>query len=224
MERTQMATIYKKKYPIPMPDGAEIITRRGRKLARWASGKGQVRIAPLLDDGRVQFVSDCWYVRYRDASRRMRRKSTGCRDRQAAEKVLADILADVEKVKAGVMSREEITAASHLDTPLGKHTKAYLAELAVKTVRGRRVSARHVRHVRDYLGRVVSECRFGRLKDIHRQVVQRRMDKLARMPRNPEDPESEPLSPRTINMHRAAIVAFCNWCQRRCENGVNRAV
>ena len=63
---------------------------RGKKLARWASGKGQVRTAPLLDDGRIQFVSDCWYVRYRDASHRMQRKSAGCRARQAAEKVMAD--------------------------------------------------------------------------------------------------------------------------------------
>ena len=207
-----MATVYKKRYPIPMPEGAEVITRRGKKLARWTSGKGQVRTAEVLSDGRVQFVSDCWYIRYRDASRRMRRKSTGCRDRQAAEKVLADTLADVEKVKAGVMSREEITAASHLDTPLGKHTKAYLADLAVKTIRGRRVSARHVRHVREHLGRVVRECRFHRLKDINRQVVQRWMDKTARMPRDKGDPESAPLSARTVNMHRTAIVAFCNWC------------
>jgi len=207
-----MATVYRKRYPIPLPEGAEIITRRGKKLARWVSGKGQVRTAEVLSDGRVQFVSDCWYIRYRDASRRMRRKSTGCRDRQAAEKVLADTLADVEKVKAGVMSREEISAASHLDTPLGKHTKAYLADLAIKTIRGRRVSARHVRHVREHLGRVVRECRFRRLKDINRQSVQRWMGKLARTPRDPNEPESEPLSPRTINMHRAAVVAFCNWC------------
>ena len=83
-----MATVYKKKYPIPMPDGAEIITRRGKRLARWQSGKGQVRTAEVLADGRVQFVSDCWYIRYRDSAGRMRRESTGCRDRQAAEKVL----------------------------------------------------------------------------------------------------------------------------------------
>ena len=63
-----MAAIYKKKYPIPAPDGAEIITRRAKKLARWVNGKGQERTAELLDDGRVQFVSDCWYVRYRDAA------------------------------------------------------------------------------------------------------------------------------------------------------------
>ena len=86
-------------------------TRRGKELARWQSGKNQLRTAEVLDDGRVQFVSDCWYVRYRLASGRMRRQSTGCRDRQAAEKVLADILAKVEKVKAGVMSQDEVTAA-----------------------------------------------------------------------------------------------------------------
>jgi hypothetical protein len=113
-----MATVYKKKYPIPMPDGAEIITRRGKRLGRWQSGKGQVRTAEVLADGRVQFVSDCWYMRYRDSTGRMRRESTGCRDRQAAEKVLADKLTDVEKVKAGVMSHGEIAAAGQLDLPI----------------------------------------------------------------------------------------------------------
>jgi len=32
------------------------------------------------------------------------------------------------------------------------------------------------------------------------------------MPRDRDDPKSVPLSARTINMHRTAIVAFCNWC------------
>jgi len=207
-----MATIYKKKYPIPMPEGAEIITRRGKELARWQSGKNQLRTAEVLDDGRVQFVSDCWYVRYRLASGRMRRQSTGCRDRQAAEKVLADILAKVEKVKAGVMSQDEMVAAGQLETPLGKHTKDYLRQLAVKTVRGKRVSSKHVDHVRSHLARVVRECGFRKLKDIDRQAVQRWMNKTAHAPRDPQDPQSQPLSARTVNMHRAALVAFCNWC------------
>jgi len=207
-----MATVYKKKYPIPMPDGAEIITRRGKRLARWYSGKGQVRIAELLVDGRVQFVSDCWYMRYRDAAGRMRRESTGCRDRQAAEKVLADKLTEVEKVKAGVMSHGEMTAAGQLDLPIGRHTKDYLAHLAAKTVRGKRVSAKHVRHVRKHLGRLVRECRLRTLRDISRDAVRRWMDKTAQTTRDPEDPKSLPVSARTINMHRSAIVAFCNWC------------
>jgi len=207
-----MATVYKKKYPIPMPGGAETITRRGKRLARWRSGKGQVRTAEVLADGRVQFVSDCWYIRYRDASGRMRRESTGCRDRQSAEKVLADKLTEVEKVKAGVMSHGEMTAAAQLDLPIGRHTADYLAHLAAKTVRGRRVSAKHVRHVRKHLARLVSECRLRTLRDIDRDVVRGWMAKTGQTARNPDDPHSLPVSARTINMHRAAIVAFCNWC------------
>ena len=207
-----MAAIYKKKYPIPMPDGAEIINRRGKKMARWTNGKGQERIAEVLDDGRIQFVSDCWYARYTNAAGKMRRKSTGCRDKRAAEKKLADILADVEKVKAGVMSQNEMAAVGHLDTPLSKHTENYLTDLAVKMIRGRKVSPRHVRHVREELRRVVRECGFKTLRDIDRRVVQRWMDRKSASPRDSDNPDSAPLSARTINMHRAAIVAFCNWC------------
>jgi len=206
-----MATVYRKKYPIAMPEDAEIIVRRGRRVARWRNGKQQVRTAEVLDDGRVQFVSDCWYIRYRDADGIMRRESTGCRERQAAEKVLADRLADVEKVKAGVMSKEEMTAAEQVDTPLRQHVKDYLAELAVRTVRGRRVSARHVRHVRDQLNRVIRDCRFRLLRDVTRKAVGRWMAKAARLPRDPEDKNAKPLSARTINMHRSALVALCNW-------------
>ena len=206
-----MAAVYKKKYPTPMPEGAEIVERRGKKMARWTNGKGQERIAEVLDDGRVQFISDCWYVRYTDASGKMRRESTGCRDKRAAERALADILSNVEKVKVGVVTPTEMVAVGHLDTPLTKHTGHYLADLAVRNVRGRRVSPKHVKHVRDGLTRVISECGFKTLRDIDRRAVHRWMDKKATSPRNPDDPDSEPLSARTINMHRSAIVAFCNW-------------
>jgi len=215
-----MATVYKKMYPIPMPDGAEISTRHGKKVAKWESGKGQVRTAEVLDGNRVMFVSDCWYVRYRDADGVMRRETTGCRDKQAAEKFLADLLARVDKVKGGVMSVEELSVGDHAVEPINKHVEDYLAQLAVKTVRGRRVSPQHVENVRRQLERVVRECRFKRLKDITRQAVQRWMNQLVSQPRddrygNGGDAESEPLDPlaaRTINMHRAAIVAFCGWC------------
>ena len=207
-----MAVVYKKKYPIPMPEGAEVFVRRGQRFARWESGKGQLRTAEVLDDQHVQFVSDCWYVRYRDAEGHMRRESTGCRDKQAAEKFLADILSNVDKVKAGVMSAQEMAASDHIEEPIDRHITDYLAQLAVKTIRRRRVSQTHVAHVRDQLDRVVRECKIGRLRYINRQTIQRWMDKLATQPRNADDPESEPLAARTINMHRAAAIALCNWC------------
>ena len=202
-----MAVIYRKKYPIPMPEGAEIISRRGKKFARWQNGKNQMRTAEVLEDGRVLFVADCWYVRYRDSAGKDRRESTGCRDRQAAEKVLADILASVEKIKAGVMSRQEMATSAQLETPIGKHIKNYLSQLAVKTIRGRRVSPKHVEYVRQRLERVIKDCRFQTLKDLDRKVVQRWMARLAKRPGG-----SQPLSARTVNLYRASIMAFCNFC------------
>ena len=216
-----MAIVYKKKYPILMPKGAEIIVRRGQSLARWKNGRGQVLTAEVLDDQHVMFVSDCWYVRYRDGQGRMRRDSTGCRDRQAAEKILADILTNVDKVKAGVISPQEMTASGQLESPIGQHVDDYLAQLAVRTMRGRRVSPKHVVHMRDEIGRVVRECGFHRLKDINRQTVQRWMNNLVQTPRDTSDPKSQPLASRTINMHRAGIIAFCNWCVSEGRLSVN---
>ena len=111
-----------------------------------------------------------------------------------------------------MMSHGEMTAASHLDAPIGKHTKDYLAHLAAKTVRSKQVSSRHVMHVRKHLARLVRECPLRTLRDVDRHGVRRWMEKTAQTARDPQDPKSLPLSARTINMHRAAIVAFCNWC------------
>jgi len=207
-----MAIVFKKEYPIPMPAGAEIVVRRGEKVARWESGKGQVRYAKVLDDGRVLFVSDCWYIRYRNADGVMTRETTGLRDKQAAEKFLADTLARMDKVKAGVMSVDELAVGDRVVEPIGRHVEDYLAQLAVQTLRGRRVSPKHVSCVTTQLWRVVRECGFKRLKDVNRQAVQRLMQKMASQPRDPSDADSEPLAARTINMHRSAIVAFCGWC------------
>ncbi len=43
-------------------------------------------------------------------------------------------------------------------------------------------------------------------------AVYKKMDRTASMPRDPQDPKSLPLAARTVNVHRAAILAMCNWC------------
>jgi hypothetical protein len=47
-----MATVYKRKENRPIPDGAEIITYRGKRCAKWTNEKtGRVQQAPLSDAG-----------------------------------------------------------------------------------------------------------------------------------------------------------------------------
>jgi hypothetical protein len=162
-----MATIYKKKYPIPMPQGAEVVVRNGRRFARWTNAKNQVRTADVLDDGRIEFVSDCWYMRYRDAEGIMRRGSTNCREKQAAQKKLADVLADVEKVQTGIITASEKQIASHAERPLSKHVDDYLQHLSRKRIRGRKVSPMYRANLQGRLERLITECRWNRLIDIH---------------------------------------------------------
>ena len=34
-----MANLYRKTYTKPLPDGAEVFTRRGKRMARWTNGR-----------------------------------------------------------------------------------------------------------------------------------------------------------------------------------------
>ena len=199
-----MATIYKKKYPIPMPEGAEIIRRQDKRLARWTSGKGQVRTAEVLPDGRIQFVSDCWYIRYRNAEGRERRESTGCRDKQAASKVLADVMANVEKARTGIYTQEERELAGHANGAISEHMEDYLSHLARKRLRGRKISVQYRKNVRSRLLRLFKECGFRQFRDLSRQKVEKWLD-LA---------ETEGMAAATRNEYLISLSAMCNWAMK----------
>jgi len=204
-----MATIYRKTYPIPMPEGAEIILRNGKKFARWQNGRAkeggvQTRVAEVLDDGRVMFVSDGWYVRYTNADGVMTREATGLRDKQAAEKFLADRLADVDKLKAGIITPDEKEIAVHSDQPLIEHIEAYLDHLSRKRVRGRKVSEMYRKNTRIRLKRIVKECGFKKLRDITRDKVEIWLDAA----------EAKNLSAATRNDYLISLSAFCAWAEK----------
>jgi len=200
-----MATLYQKTYPIPMPTGAEIIVRRGERLARWTDGNGNVKTAPLSGNGKkIMHEAGCWYARYRDAEGRDCRTSTGCQDKQTAAQVLADLLAGLEKVKAGIITPSEAKVAEHSDKPLLRHVDDYLVHLEAKRVRGRRVSEHYRRCLRGRLTRIVKECGFHRLGDIARHEVERWLLKA----------EEANMAAGTRNDYLISILAFCNWAIR----------
>jgi hypothetical protein len=46
-----MGTVYKETFSKPLPAGARIILRKGRRLAEWKDAKGKTRTAPLTRRG-----------------------------------------------------------------------------------------------------------------------------------------------------------------------------
>ena len=198
-----MATLYRKMYPVEMPAGAEIVTRRGKAVAQWTDRRGKVKSAPVAADGkRIMHEADVWYLRYRAADGVERRVSTGCRDQQAAGRVMADLLADVEKVRSGILSPEESQAVRHAARDISEHVADFLDYLKTKTVRGRRVSESHRYNVEKQLNRLVAECGFKRIGDITRQ----RMTKWLG-----EQTDASEKAPRTVLKYRNSLTGFCKW-------------
>jgi integrase len=205
-EITIMASIFRKTYTQPLPKRAEIVERRGRQMVMWIDRRGQKQFDEITTGklGQIKIIreSPTWFARYRDADGLERIKSTGCKDEQAARQVMADVLRRVEHRKAGILTAEQDRQASHADRRIAEHVADYFEHLKAKTVRGRKVSAKHQVNVKRYLNKVFGECGFRILSDITRSAMERWMNQR----------EAEDMGARTRNMYRSAIVAFCNWC------------
>ena len=85
-----MARIFRQTYTKPIPPGAEIHTRNGRRFARFKDGSGRVRTAPVSEDGtRVILDTAKWYIDYRDGNGNPRRVA-GFTDKRATEQKAAE--------------------------------------------------------------------------------------------------------------------------------------
>jgi hypothetical protein len=166
-----MGSVYRKTATKPLPNGAEIITHKGERLARWKDRKGRNRAAPITvpqkgkyaGRDRVVVEARTYTAKYRDGSGIVREVPTGCRDETAARRVLADLERRAELVKAKVLTAAEDAVADHQDTPLADHINAYLTKLEAEGT-----SPEHQANVRRCLERITADCGFADLGGLNR--------------------------------------------------------
>jgi integrase len=201
-----MGAIFRKTAYRPVPTAAIITTsKEGNTTAKWTPRKANRSIvAPVrtLADGRrvIEVATGCYYARFRGTNGKVRTVSTGCRDESAARQFLANQERRVERVKAGIMTRQEANAAARLNDPIDEHFDAYVDRLPSK--RGGQATSLHRGNTRRYLRRLAADCRWSCLADLTRHDLERWMATETGKRR----------SARSINCHRAAAVAFANWC------------
>jgi integrase len=196
-----MGTVYRKSITRPLPPGAEIIVRKGERLARWRDAKGKTRTAPITTgrDGaeRIRVESGTFIAKYRDGSGIVVETPTGCRTEDAARQVLADLERKAERVRAGLLTPGEARVAEHVSRPIGEHVAAYL-----DAMKARGVVEMHRDNTRRHLERLAADCGFARLTDFKREALERWLSSEASAGR----------SARSRNAHHTALVSFCNWC------------
>ena len=139
-----------------------------------------------------------------DPDGRERRVSTGCRDEQAAQKVLGDILTEVEKIRAGLITSKQIETAEQGKRPVAEHMAEYVDHLRTKRVRGRKVSTGYRRNIEGRLTRLIGECGFHKVGDITAEAVAAWLDKA----------EEADMAASTRNEYLGSAKAFCGWLKR----------
>ncbi len=193
-----MGTVYKETFTKPLPAGAKIIVRKGKHLAEWKDAKGKTRTAPLTAAGdRIAVEAGTYTAKYRDGSGIVRKVTTGCRDKTAAESVLADLERRAVRVKGKILTAAEDRMIDHQETPLADHLEAYLVHLKAKGD-----SDVHLGDTRRLATRIISECAFARLADVRRESVESWLVQRA----------AEGMAARTRNSYLQAVRGLCNWC------------
>src|SRR5262245_55525408 len=97
-----MSNLRRIPYTKPIPAGAEIVTRKGKRYARFKDKKGKIISVALNQEGtRIQLVSRKWYGEYRDADG-IEQCVPLCTDRTAAEQMLAELVRKAAQKKVGL--------------------------------------------------------------------------------------------------------------------------
>ena len=107
-----MGTVYRKTVTKPLPPNAEIVTRKGKRVAKWKDAKGKSRTEPVTTpkkgkyagQDRLVITARTFTAKYRDGNGHVVEVATGCRDETAARQVLADLERRAERVRANVVT------------------------------------------------------------------------------------------------------------------------
>jgi len=192
-----MGTVYKETFTKPLPTGAKIIVRKGQRLAQWQDAKGKTRTAPLTAAGdRIAVEAGTYTAKYRDGSGIVRKITTGCRDKTAAESVLADLERRAVRVKGKILTAAEDRMIDYQETPLADHLEGYLTHLEAKGD-----SDVHLTNTRRLANKIIGDCGFNRLADVRREVLECWLVQWA----------AEGMGARTRNSYLQALRGLCNW-------------
>ena len=142
-----------------------------------------------------QPASRYWYASYRDADGIVHRRSTHCRDKSAAQSVLSRWLVEAERVKAGIVSAPETTAARHAARPLADHLADYEAALRATG------TGRHAEETVRLCRRVFNDLSARAPRDLTPDVLGRWFD--AR--------RADGMGGSTANHHLRALKGWGNW-------------
>ncbi len=195
-----MARIFKHNYTKPLPEGAELFTRKGRRCARFRDSKGKSVTAPLSQDGKKVVIETAkWYIEYKDADGIMRRVP-GCKDKQATAKMASDLDTAGQRGRTGLIDKH----AEQRKRPLSEHIEDW-----EKLLKARGNNERYAEGQAKYVRAMTQGCRFLFWPDLCGIKVQSFVADMRKA-----TTKNDGISARTANGYLQACKQFCNWMVR----------
>lgn len=206
-----MASIFRRTYKRPIPDGAEILTRKGQRIARWKDKRGRTKSAPLAEDGK-QIVLEYrqWYIEYEGTGgRRIRVK--GYTDREATEALARD----KEKLAARIRQGCVTVDMDRHSMEMGEAIAAWVDDL-----RRRGKSDGYVYNMKLLMTRMADACCWPTLGSIRSDSLVAWLADLqagrASLPcqkeRSKRGRGEKTLSARSLNQYLETARTFVKWC------------
>jgi len=205
-----MGSLRRKTATKPLPDSAELFEKKGETFARWVDQNGKKRTAKTTTgrDGSTRIVveSGTYTAKFRAADGSVCEVSTGCRDKGAAQAVLAQLERRQELIRSGVVTSAENGIADHAGTPIARHFEAYREHRVTQELNQARIKSTQSR-----LNRLATECGFKRLADLSGELLTRWLGQQL----------AADMGAGTRNEYRAEMIGFANWCVRSGRLTVN---
>ena len=149
---------------IPLPAEAKI----GRNGTVTWTVKGKKRTGKLSGTGRVSFQVDTWTAQFTDENGKPQRVSTKTTVRSVAEKILARYQSEVDRIRTGIATREELDRAQIKQTPLN----TLIEQFRTKMTADGRVPV-YIKTTIRQIAEMFSDCGINSLATIRREPVER---------------------------------------------------
>ena len=196
-----MATVFKRREYRAIPEGAEIITYRGKRYAKWTNAKtGRAQRAPLNEAGnRIVQEAETYTAQYFNEDDKRRKKPTGCQDKDEALRYANHLENEARKRRTGQIDPTLERFAQQAQRPIAEHMADFRASLEAKED-----TDKHVDMTNQRVRFIVEKCGATHIKHLAPSAVQQVIKGIRDAGRSLE----------TCNSYLRAIKSFTRWLCR----------
>lgn len=228
-----MAEVFQPSYHVPIPPGAKVVERSGRRYARFKTKAGRTVEGLILPGGaKCRVQTPGYYARIRHPDGRIRRVALDVTDQEAARQLRTQLQLQADQERAGIVDpydrhRRTPLIGSMNELPKRRHERSrhgriirpasdlarcdldeaiagsHLADYALHLRAGGRTE-RHIQEVTRTIRRVAIACKFEFMVDLDSGLLDRYLAGVIEIGR----------SRRTRNAALKSLRAMTSWLVR----------